>query len=230
VKGDVLISAVAQTLGKLPWKVVYLGGSTTHLHLTDPAAPVPELTDDVDVVVEITSPVEFQIDLREKLKELSAKEDTSEDAPACRWLLGEIRVDIMTPNDAVLGFANRWYTAALETARPCALADGTHIDLIHAPVFIATKLEAYRDRGNGDCLASKDIEDIIAVFDGRPELTAELQAIPKDLQAFVREELSQLLADANLAYAVEGYLHEAPERASAVFDRLRAITRVTSGW
>lgn len=228
MKGEALISAAAKALGQLPWKVVYLGGSTTHFHLTDPAAPEPELTDDVDVVVEITSPVEFQVDLREKLKEIGAKEDTSEDAPTCRWIIRGLKVDIMTPNDAVLGFANRWYSLALETARTHILADGTQIDLIHAPVFVATKLEAYSDRGKGDCLGSKDIEDIIAVVDGRPELEEELAEMPEDMQQFVRAGLSQLLADANFTYAVEGYLHEAPERAADVFARLRSITRTAN--
>lgn len=56
MKGDALLQAVASVLGAMPWKLVYLGGSTTHLHLTDRAAPEPELTDDVDVVIEVTSP------------------------------------------------------------------------------------------------------------------------------------------------------------------------------
>jgi len=225
MKGEVLVSTVAKALQGLPWKVVYLGGSTTGLHFTDSGAPEPELTDDVDLVVEITSSVEYQLTLREELKAAGAREDTSEGAPLCRWLLGDIQVDIMTPNASVLGFSNRWYPLAIETARPLTLFDGTRINLIHAPVFVATKLEAYLDRGKGDCLASKDIEDVIAILDGRPELADELTALPSELQAFVRLELSRLLAHPDFTYAVQGYLRDAPSRAPRTLERVRSITR-----
>jgi hypothetical protein len=66
VKGDALLRAVAGVLSDMPWKLVCLGGITTHLHLTDRAAPEPDLTDDVDVVIEVTSPVEFHTRVREK--------------------------------------------------------------------------------------------------------------------------------------------------------------------
>lgn len=45
-------------------------------------------------------------------------------------------------------------------------------------MFIATKLEAFADRGGGDFLASHDLEDITTVTDGRPELTDEAAAAP----------------------------------------------------
>jgi hypothetical protein len=81
MKGDALLQTVASVLDSMPWKLVYLGGATTQLHLTDRAAPEPELTDDVDVVIQVTSPVEFHTHVREKMLELGAKQDTSEDAP-----------------------------------------------------------------------------------------------------------------------------------------------------
>ncbi len=220
--GDELLCRVAPLLAKLRRKTVYLGGSTTHLHLTDPTAPQPELTDDVDVVVEVTSPVEFQVQLREELRSLGAKEDTSEDAPTCRWLINGLKVDVMSPNEEILGFSNRWYPVAIATAVRHTLPDGTNIDLIQGAVFLATKLEAYRDRGT-DCLSSKDVEDIIALLDGRLDLVPELQSLPRELQGFVAEALSELHAESNFLYAVEGYLHEYPERTADVLTRIDTI-------
>lgn len=220
--GDELLSKVAKSLARLRWKTVYLGGSTTHLHLTDLHAPRPELTDDVDVVVDVSSPVEFQVQLREELRALGAREDTSEDAPTCRWLLNGLKVDVMSPNADVLGFSNRWYPLALATAVEHQLPDGAVIHLIHGPVFLATKLEAYRDRGT-DCLSSKDVEDIIALLDGRPELTEELSRMPIELRTFVAEALLELRQESNFGYAVEGYLREDPERAPDVFTRIDKI-------
>lgn len=220
---DASLSLAARTLGQLPWKVVYLGGSTTHLHLTDAAAPSPESTDSVDAIVQVTSAVEFQVDLRERLLGLGAREDTSDDAPTCRWLIGDSKVDIMPPNVGIVGFTNRWHPLALDTARRHVLADGTELELIHAPVFLATKLEAYLGRGKGNCLASKDVEDVIAVLDGRPEIVSEVQQAPPDLNLFLHRQLCDLRCDPNFPYAVEAYLREASARAVGLYGRLDRI-------
>lgn len=142
MNNDDLLARVAPILTKLPFKVVFLGGATTHLCITDPSAPEPQYTDDVDVVVKVTSPVEYRTTLREALRGLEAKEDTSEDASVCRWRLSGQYVDIMNPTDDALGFANRWHPLALETSRKVRLRDGTMIDVISPPVFVATKLNA----------------------------------------------------------------------------------------
>jgi hypothetical protein len=166
--------------------------------------------------------VEFQVDLRNALRALGAKEDTSEDAPNCRWLLNGLKVDVMSPNEAILGFSNRWYPLAIGTAVLHTLPDGTNIHLIRSAVFLATKLEAYRDRGT-DCLSSKDVEDIIALLDGRPELPRELSVMPDALRAFVAQTLSDLKSERNFMYAVHGYLHEHPERAPSVLAHIDII-------
>ncbi len=55
-----------------------------------------------------------------------------------------------------------------------------------APCFLATKFEAFYSRGGGDYLLSKDIEDILAVVDGRLELIEELRRYDRDVREFVR--------------------------------------------
>ena len=44
--------------------------------------------------------------------------------------------------------------------------------MVTAPLFAALKLDASLSRGSSDILLSKDLEDLIAVLDGRPALTA----------------------------------------------------------
>jgi len=48
------------------------------------------------------------------------------------------------------------------------------VDGLRPPLFIATKLEAFRGRGGGDVVTSHDLEDIVMVIDGRPELVEAL--------------------------------------------------------
>lgn len=68
----------------------------------------------------------------------------------------------------------------------------------------------------------KDIEDIIAVLDGRPSLPDELLAGPSELLQFVVEHLSTWLAGDDFPYAVDGYLR-GDERAALVLERARRI-------
>lgn len=90
-------------------------------------------------------------------------------------------LDLMPSQPGVLSFHNRWYPLAVSTASHMTLPSGRSIKLIAAAVFIATKLEAFKGRGNSDFLASHDLEDIVTVVDGRPELLDELRGAPEEL-------------------------------------------------
>jgi hypothetical protein len=84
-------------------------------------------------------------------------------AAICRWVLEGTLVDIMPTQSDILGFAQSWYEPAIEAAIPLQLNDRTAALFISAPYFLATKLEAFRNRGNADYFASHDLEDITAV-------------------------------------------------------------------
>jgi len=49
---------MADRLGPLREKVAFVGGATAGLLVTDPAAPAPRRTKDVDLIVEIASLVQ----------------------------------------------------------------------------------------------------------------------------------------------------------------------------
>jgi hypothetical protein len=74
------------------------------------------------------------------------------------------------------------------------------------PYLVATKLEAFAGRGRGDLLASHDLEDIIALLDGRGELVGEIEAAPVDLRSFVSEQLRSLRTNPRLLDALDGWL------------------------
>jgi len=82
-----MIRLVAEHLGDLRERVVFLGGAATALLITDKAIPDVRITTDVDVIVEIASRGEYYL-LAESLRFLGFKEDVSEDAPVCRWRIG----------------------------------------------------------------------------------------------------------------------------------------------
>lgn len=126
-----------------------------------------------------------------------------------------IQVDGLGPAVDLLGFTNHWYPFVLETAVPHRLSDGTDILVPTAVAFVATKLEAYAGRANGACMSSKDIEDVSAVLDGRPEFSGELAAAAPDVRLFIQDGLRSLLSDPNFDDAVNGYLSSQASRVAA---------------
>ena len=202
----VALRTVAARLGPLRDEVVFVGGMIRSLLITDPGAPPARPTDDIDVIAAIASRVEYYA-FAERLRQLGFREDHSEGAPVCSWLIDGMKVDVMPDHENVLGFSNRWYPSARATAQWHVIGDGdaNRIRLVDAPHFLATKLESFRGRGRGD-FYHHDMEDIIAVVDGRTELVDEVKDAPENVRAFVASEVSALMRDDRFREAVPGHL------------------------
>jgi len=220
-----MLLAGARAFGDLRDEVVFVGGAIVDLLVTDPAAPRPRFTDDVDVVVEVTTQVEWCA-LADRLRKLGFREDRREGAPLCRWLTGELAVDVMPGIEQVLGFANRWYGLARSESDEIGLQDGPSIRVVRAPLFLAMKLEAFASRGGGDFVASHDVEDVIAVVDGRLSLGLEVEQSPAAVQRYLAERLGEWLGDPHFLDAVPGHLPgdaASQARAELVVARMRAM-------
>jgi len=124
----------------------------------------------------------------------------------CRWTNGKYIVDIMPDDAAILGFSNRWYGAAIESAESLLLRNKLEIRHVNAPYFLATKLEAFFGRGEEDYVASHDLEDLLALVDGRASLLAEVKEIDKKARAFIAESMATLMAVPEFMDALPGHL------------------------
>lgn len=226
-----MLAIVGVKLSTLPRQVVFIGGATTELFITDRAAAEVRSTIDVDVIVDVESRVQYMTTLRDELLEIGARVDTSDDAPTCRWILDGVRIDVMPPREDVLGFTNRWYQATLEQAREQPLPDGTVILVATGPLFLATKIDAFRGRGDGDYFASKDMEDIITVLDGRPEIVEEVAAVEPGLRSFLRDAFAEWLKRRDFADVVAGHLldMDSQARAEVVLERVASIAQGPEG-
>jgi hypothetical protein len=199
------LTAVARRLRPLLDELVFAGGCATGLLITDPAAPSIRTTFDVDAIAEITTYPEY-VGLCERLRGLGFSEDTSEGAPVCRWVSGLLVLDVMPLDEKVLGFSNRWYEAAARTSVLASLEPSLQIRHISAPFFLATKLEAFNGRGKGDYFGSHDLEDALAVVDGRPSLVQEVSSAPDDLRAYLVSKWHALIRDPRFIDAIPGHL------------------------
>jgi predicted nucleotidyltransferase len=221
------VRIVAERLGDLREQMAFLGGATVGLLITDPAAAAVRPTKDVDVIVEVGSWGEYA-PLQDRLREQGFVEGTEEGAPLCRWEIEGIKVDIMPTCEKILGFSNRWYSPAMQTAQRHQLSDAVAIRLVTAPYFIATKLEAFQGRGQGDYQLSHDLEDLIAVVDGRPELVREIEQAEPDLREYLRDGIGKLLDDVSFREALPGHLPgdaASQQRLPSVLERLERISR-----
>jgi hypothetical protein len=219
---------IAGRLGSLRERVVFLGGASVGLLVTDPAAPPLRTTKDVDAIIEVGTTVEYSVQLRDELLALGLREDVSPDAPLCRWIADDIILDLMPTNSGVLGFTNRWYREAMDTAVERVLPTGVSVRIVTAPCFLATKLDAFDGRGGGDYALSHDLEDLIAVVDGRPELVAEVGAAAPSLRSFIGTRIANLLADARFVDALPGHLPGDPASQRRVPLLLERLTRLSS--
>ena len=221
-----MLEVVAEALGdELREETVFVGGAAAGLLITDPAMPAIRPTEDVDLIFQAAALVEYHR-FEERLRARGFAQDHSPGAPICRWRIGAVTVDAMPTIDDVLGFSNRWYPVAIETATHVDLPSGRRILLITAPAFLATKLEAFDGRGNRDFLFSHDLGDLLAVVDGRDALVNECMQAPPELRAYLRERLAALLATPAFVEALAGHLPgdaASQERLPEMEARLRLI-------
>lgn len=222
-----MLAQVARALGpELREQMTFVGGCTTGLLITDEFTKEQvRHTDDVDLIVHVLGYVGFS-SLQEQLKERGFRitiPEPGETQPTCAMKLGDVRVDFMPDDENVLGFSNRWYKAAMETATTYQLTSELTIQLVTPVYFLATKLEAYKGRGQGDALSSRDIEDILNLVDGRKELVDEMRSASREVRSYVADELAKLLEDTNFEYAVASQARGNPEREALIFERLGKI-------
>ncbi len=221
-----MLERIAEALGPLRHRMVFLGGCATGLLITDPAAAPIRATRDVDVIVE-TPDRSAYFALEKEMKERGFRHDQSAGAPICRWTFGETLLDVMPIDPSVLGFASRWYPEALRTQRTVRLPSGVAIAVVSPPAFLATKLEAFLGRGRGDYASSHDLEDLLSVVDGRDGIVEEVTASSVDLRSYLRIELGRLVTDERFLSALPGHLPSdsgSQARIPILLQRLRAIT------
>jgi hypothetical protein len=97
-----LLVDAAKLLRPILGELVFVGGCTTALLITDKAAADVRPTYDVDAIAEITSYVGYA-EFSESLKALGFREDTRQGAPLCRWCQQTTTLDVMPLDGTILG-------------------------------------------------------------------------------------------------------------------------------
>lgn len=212
---------MALALGPLRERLVFVGGCATGLLVTNPAAADVRPTEDVDAIVEVASLAGYHA-MQPLLAQRGFRQTMEDNTPAYRWYWQRMQLDLVPVDEKVMGFANRWYRPGYAAALTRELEPGLTLRHLSAPYFVATKFEAYQDRGGRDVYLSHDLEDIITVVDGRAELADELAQTDSTLRQHVIGQTRELLAHPELPNALPGIVAQ-PIRARVVLDRLQHI-------
>lgn len=215
---------MAHAMGDLREQVVFVGGCATGLLITQPWVADARPTEDVDAIVEVASLASYHA-LARQLMQRGFKQTMAENTPPFRWYWNRMQFDLVPLDEKILGFANSWYKPGFEAAVHSALPNGMQLRHLSAPYFTATKLEAFKDRGNNDVYLSHDLEDIISLVDGREELLFELTAAPKEVREYVAQSFQEILKHPDFINVLPGIVSQSM-RAGLVLQRIQRISEL----
>jgi len=185
------IKAVYLALEEFASEVVFVGGATVSLYSTRPETEIRP-TDDVDIVVEIMHYKDYAA-IEEKLRSKGFVNDI-ESGVICRYIIHGITVDVMPTSEEILGFSNKWYSEAFAHSTSVTLDNGLSIRIFTAPYFLATKLEAFVDRGENEGRFSSDFEDIVHVLNNRQSIWEEIKRAAEPVKQYLKDQFRQLLS------------------------------------
>jgi len=217
-----LLVGVARKIRPLLPDFVFVGGAIVELYFTDPVSERVRPTSDMDAICRVTSYTEYHR-LGDQLRELSFRQSVRDADPVYRWRSEGHVLDVMPTDPSILGFSNPWYDVALERKMSVEVAGDLVVYVPEPPVFLASKLSAHADRGREDPTTSVDLEDVVALFSGRPELAEEVQRSGPQLREWVGRHIDECFPPESTYEIVGSFLPEVrwtPEIRESVMDRI----------
>lgn len=189
------IKTVCHALGDLKDQVVFVGGSTVSFYADRQAFEVRE-TDDVDVIIEVLTFAQHA-NFEEAIQQRGFSPDMNSEVRV-RYKVKGIKVDFMPTIDTAIGFKNLWYPDGYRKSNEYSIDEGVTIKILAPEYFIATKMEAFKDRGSKDPRQSHDFEDIVFVLENRRAIWEELAGTDKKLKDYLKKEFAALLSDSSV--------------------------------
>ena len=215
------IKVVHDALEELAPEVVFVGGATVSLY-TDRPSGEARPTDDVDILVELLHYRDYAA-IEDKLRAKGFANDTESNV-ICRYQVRGITVDVMPTAENALGFTNPWYTQGYQTSMDCTIAPGYTVRIFQPVYFLASKMEAFKNRGGGDGRWSSDFEDIVYILNNRTTIWDELRAANEEASHYLKQEFGRLLANEYIDEWISVHLEHSEQA------RIRTILGELDAW
>lgn len=216
-----MVAEVAEALQDLKEEMIFVGGSIISVYTDDAAADEVRPTGDIDMTIQLSGYGEW-VKLQDRLLSLGFSPNP-EGHNICNYLYNGIAIDIMPMEDSSIGKSNRWYKPGLNDVQAIEI-ENQRIKILSAPYFLATKFEAFNNRGN-DYRLSHDFEDIIYVIDNRTSIVNEVLEADNTVKAFIVEELNKVMSQSNWQEILSSQIHPlmTDQRFPIVVDKIKSI-------
>lgn len=222
----VAMAQIAKRLQSLGHPFAFLGGAIVPLLLDNPAIADVRPTKDIDVVLKVTTSTPIHV-LEKQLRSIGFRHDICKGAPKCRWVVDDVLVDVMTAGTPAGEFESQWFQEALEYSVARELIPKLKANIITAPYFLATKLDAFFDRGSEDYYGSPDLEDIVTVIDGRAEILDEVRLSNSEIRLYLSEKFTLLLSSEVFVESLKGHVPANKASQMRVPELLKKIKQIS---
>lgn len=198
------VAEVATALKELKDKMIFVGGAVVSLYLDDPSSHDIRPTADVDLTSDLLNYADW-VHMQERLSELGFYPNPQGHA-ICSYTYKRILVDIMPSKDGPIGPTNRWYQVGFDNLWTFTIK-GIEIKMLSVGCFLATKFEAFKDRGGDDYRLSHDFEDIMYVLDNRTTIIEDIESEPLEIRDYLKEQLKIINNKPNFDEIIAAHIH-----------------------
>jgi predicted nucleotidyltransferase len=216
-----VVAEVAQALCELKEQMVFIGGAVVSLYADDPSADEIRPTADIDMTINLMNFSNW-VKMQNRLAQLGFSPNPYGHA-ICSYLYNNIPVDIMPAEESQFGSSNKWYKIGFEDLWQTKALD-EEIRILSAPAYLATKFEAFIDRG-GDYRTSHDFEDIIYILDNRMTIVYEVEKAHPAVKAFLQQEFRKIIQNPMMDEILSAHIHpiQMEERFPIVLEKINQI-------
>lgn len=216
-----VVARVARALGDLNGEVVYIGGAVISIYATQPGADLPRVTEDIDVCVQVSTFSQME-SLRERLATKNIYPDP-QGVHMYRYTYKGVSIDFIPYEATAFGPTNSWLKLGFDLAYKTSVA-GVEIAVLPVSLFLATKWEAFNNRGT-DPRYSHDFEDIIYVLDNSMEIVEDADKNAANVLESLKTMSSFILHHPNSDEIIECHINQttAVERGGLIRERLQHI-------
>lgn len=102
------------------------------------------------------------------------------------------------------------------------MPSGKSIKTVTVIYFVATKFEAFRNRGRDDFLTSQDLEDIFTILVEASDFEEEFIKAGIDVKKYISDQFKKIVADNNYPYFLSVFLR-GDEASQAFLPDLREL-------
>jgi hypothetical protein len=219
-----VVEKVAKALGEINDEVIYVGGAIIVLYATEDGADQPRPTIDIDITVQINTYSQMD-EMRERLANKKIFPATGETL-IYRYTYEGVFIDFIPIKATPLGPTNKWFRLGFKRTYPVTIGD-TRIRILPVSLFLATKWEAYMNRGD-DPRMSHDFEDIIYVLDNNLNLVEDVSHADKEVRDFLKQMSIEIQSYSSMNEIIECHLNSmtAEERSKRIIEKLESIEKI----